>query len=137
MDILTIARSGDLFDPNHLMAMKEGSHVDSPSTSRKILFAGSYAVAGKSKKKIQRRIDFFRFFIPPPMTIRKKQVMDSQKQLSRHRQRDSRNKHSLSPKLATASPPTGLEERNSQPILADFGRGVSAHQPTSFRFPRR
>ena len=44
-------RPGDLFDPNHLMAMKECSHVDSPSTSRKISFAGSSAVAGKSEKK--------------------------------------------------------------------------------------
>ena len=38
-------RPGDLFDPNHLMVMKECSHVDSPSTSRKISFAGSSAVA--------------------------------------------------------------------------------------------
>ena len=37
------------------MVMKECSHVDSPSTSRKISFAGSSAVAGMSEKKTQRR----------------------------------------------------------------------------------
>ena len=64
-------RPGDSFDPNHLMVMKECSHVDSPSNSRKISFAGSSAVAGMSEKKTQRRrIDSFRFFKPPPMTVK-------------------------------------------------------------------
>ena len=63
-------RPGDLFDPNHLMVMKECSHVDSPSTGRKISFAGGSAVAGMSEKKTQRRIDSFRFFKPPPNTVK-------------------------------------------------------------------
>ena len=46
-------RPGDLFEPNHVMAMKQCSHVDSQSTSRKISFAGRFAVAGKSEKKTQ------------------------------------------------------------------------------------
>ena len=36
--------------------MKQCSAVDSPSTSRKISFAGRSAVAGKSEKETQRRI---------------------------------------------------------------------------------
>ncbi len=34
-------------------------------------------------------------------------------------------------------PETEHKEPNSQPRLADFGLGVSAHQPMSFRFPKR
>ena len=40
-------RPGDLFEPNHFMAMKQCSHVDSQPTSRKISLAGISAVAGK------------------------------------------------------------------------------------------
>ena len=56
-------------ESNHVVAMKQCSHVDSPSTSRKISFAGRLAVAGKSEKKTQRRIDSFRFTLPPPMSV--------------------------------------------------------------------
>ena len=52
------------------MAMKQCSAVDSPSTSRNISFAGRSAVAGKSEKETQRRIDSFVFFLPPPMTVK-------------------------------------------------------------------
>ena len=45
-------RPGDLFDPNHLMAMKECYHVDSPSNSRNISFAGSSTVAESRKRKL-------------------------------------------------------------------------------------
>ena len=57
------------FEPNHVVAMKQCSHVDNPSTSRKISFAGRSSVAGKSEKKTQRRLYSFRFFLPPPMTV--------------------------------------------------------------------
>ena len=50
--------------------MKQCSPVDSPSTGKKISFAGRSAVAGKSEKKTQRRIYSSRFFIPPPMTVK-------------------------------------------------------------------
>ena len=60
-------RPGASLESNHVVAMKQCSHVDSPSTSRKISFAGRLAVAGKSEKKTQRRIDSFRFTLPPPM----------------------------------------------------------------------
>ena len=63
-------RPGLLFEPNHYVSMKQSSPLDSPSTSREISFAGRSAVAGKSEKKTQRRIDSFRFFIPPPMTAK-------------------------------------------------------------------
>ena len=58
-----------LFELNHFVAMKQCSLVDSPSTSRKISFAGRFTVAGKSEKKTQRRIDSFRLFIPAPLTV--------------------------------------------------------------------
>ena len=62
-------RPGASFESNHVVSMKQCSHVDSPSTSRKISFAGRFAVAGKSEKKTQRRIDSFRFTLPPPMPV--------------------------------------------------------------------
>ena len=75
MDIATInslrgREAGALFERNHVVAMKQCSPVDSPSTGKKISFAGRSAVAGKSEKKTQRRIDSSRFFIPPPMTVK-------------------------------------------------------------------
>ena len=85
------------------MATKECSHVDSPSTSKKVSFAGSSAVAGKSEMKTQRLIDSFRFFILAPMTVEAETALiDSHKQLSRHRhrQRDNRRKEIVSPNLA-------------------------------------
>ena len=38
---------GASLESNHVVAMKQCSHVDNPSTSRKISFAGRLAVAGK------------------------------------------------------------------------------------------
>ena len=63
-------RPGASFESNHAVAMKQCSHVDSPSTSRKISFAWRSAFAGKSEKNTQRRIDSFRFTLPPPMTVK-------------------------------------------------------------------
>ena len=60
-------RPGASLESNRVVAMKQCSHVDSPSTSRKISFAGRVAVAGKSEKKTQRRIDSFRSTLPQPM----------------------------------------------------------------------
>ena len=63
-------RPGGSFEPNHVVAMRQCSPVDNPSTSRKISFAGRSPVAGKSEKKTQRRIESFRFLLPPPMTVK-------------------------------------------------------------------
>ena len=121
------------------MGMEECSHVDSPSTSRKISFAVSSAVAGMSEKKTQRRIDSLRFFKPPqapPMTVKEETgdgLTETTEETPTTRQQKETN---IEPQLSRR-PPTGLEERNSQPRQADFGIGVSAHQPRSFRFPRR
>ena len=129
-------RPGYLFDPNHLMAMKECSHVDSPSTNKKISFAGSSAVAGKLEQKTQRRIDSFSFFIPPPMTV-KEETTDGLTETTEQTPTTRQQKETdIEPQLSRR-PPTGIEERNPQPRLADFGLGVSAHQPRSFRLPRR
>ena len=51
-------RSGASFEPNHVVAMKQCSLVDRS------------AVAEKSEKKTQRRIDSFMFFLPPRMTVK-------------------------------------------------------------------
>ena len=111
MDMSTIFRPGVLFEPNHSVSMKQSSPLDSPSTSRKISFAGRSAVAGKSEKKTQQRIDSFRKLsnelIPSGSSYlrhcpqRKKHVMDSQQQPTRHRHRDSRKTQILSPNLIT------------------------------------
>ena len=69
MDIFD-SRPGALFEPNHFVAMKQCSPVDSPSTSRNISFAGRSADFGKSEKKTQRRIDYFRVFLLPTMTVK-------------------------------------------------------------------
>ena len=63
-------RPGASFEPNHVVAMKQCSPVDSPSTSRKISFSGSHVVAGNSEKKTHGRIESFRFFKPPPITVK-------------------------------------------------------------------
>ena len=64
-------RPGALLEPNHFVSMKHALRtVDSPSTSRKISFAVRSTVAGKSGKKTQLRIGSFRFFIPPPKTVK-------------------------------------------------------------------
>ena len=63
-------RPGASFERNHVVAMKQCSPVDSPSTGKKISFAGRSAVAEKSEKKTQRRIDSFMFFLPPRMTVK-------------------------------------------------------------------
>ena len=116
------------------MAMNKSSAIDSPSSSRKISFAGSPAVAGKSKRKTLKRINSFRFFIPPLMTVKEDMcVMDSNNRAD-NRQQDSRTKQIFRP---TKRPPTEHDVPNSQPILTDVGLEVSAHHPRSFRFPKR
>ena len=55
---------------DHVVAVKQCSPVDRPSTNSKISFAGRSAVAGKSEKKTQRRIDSFTFFIPSAITVK-------------------------------------------------------------------
>ena len=60
---------GASFEPNHVVATQQCSPVDNPSTSRKMSFAGRFAVAGTSEKKTQPRIDFFRFLLPPAMAV--------------------------------------------------------------------
>ena len=62
-------KPGASFEPIHVAAMMQWSHVDKPLTSRKISFAGRFAVAGTSEEKTQRRIDSFRFLLPPAMTV--------------------------------------------------------------------
>ena len=49
---------------------------------------------------------------------------------------DNETKETNSEPQLNHRPPTEHEEPNSQPRLADFGLGVSAHQPMSFRFPQ-
>ena len=94
------------------------------------------AVAGKSNKKTQRRIDSFRFFIPPPMTVKEETcdgLTSTTEQTPTTRQHEETN---IEPQL-NHRPPTEHEEQNSQPRLADIGLGVDAHQARSFRFPKR
>ena len=50
---------------------------------------------------------------------------------------DNETKEANSEPRLNHRPPTEHEEPNSQPRLADFGLGVSAHQAMSFRFPKR
>ena len=70
-------------------------------TSRKISFAGSSLFPKSRKRKLSDEL------IPSGSSYlhqwlwRKKQVMDSQQQLSRHWQRDSRKEQTLSPNLTT------------------------------------
>ena len=116
-------RPGDIFDPNHLMGMEECSHVDSPSTSRKISFAVSSAVAGMSEKKTQRRIDSLRFFKPPqapPMTVKEETgdgLTETTEETPTTRQQKETN---IEPQLSRR-PPTGLEERNSHRQILGLG----------------
>ena len=116
--------------------MKQCSPVNSPTNSRKRSFAGSPAVVGKSKKKTQRRIDSFRFFIPPPITV-KEETGDGRTETTEQTPTTRQQEETHSEPQLNHRPPTEHEEPNSQPRLADFGLGVSAHQPRSFRFPRR
>ena len=62
-------RPGASLESNRVVAMKQCSHVESPSTNRKISFAGRLAVAGRSEKKTQRRTDSFGFTLPPSMSV--------------------------------------------------------------------
>ena len=81
--------------------------------------AGSSAVAGKSEKKTQRRIDSFRFFITPPMTVKEETgdvLTETTEQTSTTRQQKETN---IEPQLSRRSP-TGLEERNCQPRIGRF-----------------
>ena len=139
MDIF-VNRPGASSEPNHSCCGYEAKQSCRQSVNQQeILFAGRSAVAGKSEKKTQRRIDSFcfRFFLPPPMTVKEfeKQVMDSQQQPSRHRQRDSRKKQILSPNLTTYQ----LRSRTNQTPNQDgtFWAWVSVHRARSFRFPKR
>ena len=117
-------------ESNHVVAMKQCSHVDSPSTSRKISFAGRLAVAGKSEKKTQRRINSSRFTLPPPMSVNEEtSYMDSQQQPSRHRQQDSRKKQMLSPNLTT----DGAGRTKVPTKTGRFWAWVSAHQETVWK----
>ena len=73
--------------------------------------------------------------IPPPMTVKEfeKQVMDSQQQPSRHRQRDNRKKQILSPNLTT----DGAGRTKLPTKTGTFWAWFSAHQARSFRYPKR
>ena len=62
-------KPGVSFEPNNVVATKLCSPVDNPSTSWNISF-GRFAIAGTSKKKTQRRIDSFRFLLPPAITVK-------------------------------------------------------------------
>ena len=130
-------RPGLLFEPNHYVSMKQSSPLDSPSTSREISFAGRSAVAGKSEKKTQRRIDSFRFFIPPPMTAKEETrvgLTRTTEQISTSRQQEETN---VEVEL-NHIPQTKHTEPNSQPRLTGFGLWLlTAHQSRSFRFPKR
>ena len=115
--------------------MKKCSPVDSPSTGKKISFAGRSAVAGKSEKKTQRRIDSSRFFIPPPMTVKEETsdgLTSTTEQTPKMRQQEE-TKLILSPNLT-------IDHRrsmtNQTPNQDGHRLGVSAHQPRSFRFTR-
>ena len=116
------------------MAMNKSSAIDSPSSSRKISFAGSPAVAGKSKRKTRKRINSFRFFIPPSITVKEETCVMDINNRADNRQQDSRTKQIFRP---TQRPPTEHDVPNSQPILTDVGLDVSAHHPRSFRLPKR
>ena len=86
--------------------------------------------------KEKRRIDSFRFSIHPPMIVKEvtgDRLTETTEQTPTTIQQKETN---IEPQLSRR-PPTGLEGRNSQPRLADFGPGFSAHQLRSFRFPRR
>ena len=115
------------------MAMTQCSAVDSPSTSRKISFAGRSAVAGKSEKETQRRIDSFMFFLPPPMTV-KEETSDGHtaatNQMSTTRQQEETI---LSLNLTT----DGAGRTKLPTKTGTFWAWVSAHQARSFRFPKR
>ena len=115
--------------------MKQSSPLDSPSTSREISFAGSSAVAGKSEKKTQRRIDSFRFFIPPPMTA-KEETSDgltrTTEQISTSRQQEETN---VEVEL-NHIPQTKHAEPNSQPRLTGFGLGLLHTSRGHFTSPR-
>ena len=110
-------RPGASFKPNVVVA------IDSSSTSRKISFAGSAAVAGKSEKKTRRRMYSFRFFLPPPMTV-KEETSDGLRatpdQAPTMRQREETN---IEPQL-NHRPPTEQEEPNSQLRLDILGLGI-------------
>ena len=58
--------------------------------------------------------------------------MDSQQQSTTRQQEETNVEPQLNHK-----PQTEHEEPNSQPRLADFGLGISAHLPRSFCFPKR
>ena len=60
-------RPGASFEPNHVVAMKQCSPVDS---QQEHIVSGRSAVAGHSETKTRGRIDSFRFFIPPPITVK-------------------------------------------------------------------
>ena len=129
-------RVGASFEPNRFVGTKQCIPIDSPSASRKMSFGGRSAVAGKSEKKTQRRIDSFRFFLPPPMTMEEETgggLTSITEQTPTKRQQEETN---IEPQV-NHRPPTEHEEPNSQPRLVDIGLGVSAHQPMSFRFSKR
>ncbi len=116
------SRQGAVFELNHFVAIKQCSPVGSPSPARQ-------DVGGKSKTKAQRRIDSFRFFIPPPMTMKEEtsdRLTATTEQTPTTRQQEETN---VEVQL-NHKPPTQREEPNSQPRMTDFGLGVSsAHQP--------
>ena len=134
MDILTTYRV--LYSSPTICGYEAMQSCRQSVTGSKISFAGSPAVPGKSKKKTHRRIDSFRFFIPPSMTMKEETsdgLTGTTEQTSTTSQQEETN---VEPQL-DHRPPTEHEESTSQPILADFRLGVSEHQPRSFRFPKR
>ena len=134
MDILTTYRV--LYSGPTICGYEAMQSCRQPVTSSLISFVGSPAIAGESKEKTHRRIDSFRFFIPPSMTV-KEETSDgltaTTEQTSITRQHEETN---VEPQL-NHRPPTEHDEPNSQPWLADFELGVSEHKPMSFRFPKR
>ena len=129
-------RLGLLFEPNHYVSMKQSSPLDSLSTRREISFAGRSAVAGKSEKKTQRRIDSFRFFIPPPMTA-KEETRDgltrTTEQISTSRQQEETN---VEVEL-NHIPQTKHAEPNSQTRLTGVGLGLLHTSRGHFASPRQ
>ena len=122
-------RPGASFKLNHdhVVAMKQCSPVDRPSTNMKISFAGRSAVAGKSENKTQRRIDTFTFFIPSAITVKEETggwlTATPEQTPTTRKQEETNTDPQLNHKL-----PTEHDEPNSQPRLAHFGLEVSAHQ---------
>ena len=123
------SRQGAVFELNHFVARKHCSPVGSPSPARQ-------DVGGKLKTKAQLRIDSFRCFIPPPMTMKEEtsdRLTATTEQTPTTRQQEETN---VEVQL-NHKPPTEHEEPNSQPRMTDFGMEFILHTSRSnFSSPR-